>query len=114
MHSGKYQNLCVNRRGSTPVVPSGPGYWCGGGSASKIIPLPLAKFCCQPGPNAPLPPPVFQHDVVTGGVLVRLIHGALEHGAVHGPCVPLVAASGDGYAVPTFEAIVVTHANDGR
>ena len=35
---------------------------------------------------------------------------ALEHRSVHGPCVPLVTASVDDYPVPTFEAVVVTHA----
>ena len=37
-------------------------------------------------------------------------HCALEHCAVHGACVPLVTASVDDYPVPTFEAVVVTHA----
>ena len=53
---------------------------------------------------------VVQHDVVAGRVLIRFVHGALEHGAVHGPCAPLVTASGDDYSVPTFEAVIVTHA----
>ena len=37
-------------------------------------------------------------------------HCALEHCAVHRPCVPQVTASVDDYPVPTFEAVVVTHA----
>jgi len=34
-------------------------------------------------------------------------HCALEHGAVYGPCRALVAASGDDYPGPTFEAVVM-------
>jgi len=36
-----------------------------------------------------------QHDVVTGAYSSCLIHGALEHGAVHGPGASLVAGSSD-------------------
>jgi len=59
-------------------------------------------------------PSVVQHDMVTGRVLIRLVHRALEHGAVHSPYAPLVAASGDDYPVPTFEAVVMAHARDTR
>ncbi len=48
--------------------------------------------------------------MVTGRVLIRVVHGALEHGAVHGPCATLVATSNDDYPTPTFESIVVAHA----
>ena len=47
--------------------------------------------------------------MVSGRVLIRLVHGALEHDAVHSACATLVAANGDGYRVPTFEAVVMAH-----
>ena len=45
--------------------------------------------------------------MVAGRVLIRVVHRALEHGAVHGPCATLVAASGDDYSVATFEAVAM-------
>ena len=54
--------------------------------------------------------PVVQYDMVAGRVLIRPVHRALEHGAVHSPCATLVAASGDDYTVPTLEAVIMAHA----
>ena len=47
--------------------------------------------------------PVVQHDMVAGRVLIRLVHGALEHDAVHSACATLVAANGDGYGSPRLK-----------
>ena len=58
--------------------------------------------------------PVVQHDMVTGRVLIRVVHRALEHGTIHSSCTALVAASGDDYPVATFESVVVTHARYAR
>ena len=54
--------------------------------------------------------PVVQHDMVAGRVLIRVVHRALEHGAVHSPGAPLVAARCYDYPVPTLEAVIVAHA----
>ena len=51
--------------------------------------------------------------MVAGGMLVRVVHGPLEDGAVNDTFNALVAARNDRHAVAALEPVVVAHAQDG-
>ena len=50
-----------------------------------------------------------QADVVSRSILIRVVYGTLEYGAVNHPSTASLAARDDGYHIPTLILVKVSH-----